>query len=206
MRRSARRLGSTVVTVLMLGSVASVAPALASENGGSGSSTTSARGGSGSDDTTTSERSSGTDDSTTGGGGSGSDDATSGGGGGGADDATTGGATGTGGDDGATRSGGGRVTVQGDCSKRADWKLKAKPEDGRLKVEFEVDSNKVGRSWMWTVRSNGFVVASGRRTTQGPSGSFSVERRTSDDSGRQRISATARNSRTREVCRASLTI
>ena len=185
MRRAARRLGSTVVAVLMLGGVASVAPALASESGGGGSSTSDSGG-------------SGTDDATS---GSGTDDVTSGGEGG-TDDAT-----GTGGGDGATRGGvRGRVIVQGDCSKRADWKLKAKPEDGRLKVEFEVDSNKVGRSWTWTVRSNGFVVASGRRTTKGPSGSFSVERRTSDESGSQRISATARNSRTREVCRASLTI
>jgi hypothetical protein len=177
----------------MLGTVVSVAPALASENGGSGSGTTSG------------SRSSGSDDPDSSGGG-GTDDATNGGGGG-TDDATTGGSTGTGPDDGATRAGaGGRVIVRGDCSKRADWKLKAKPENGRLKVEFEVDSNKAGRSWTWTVRSNGFVVASGRRTTQGPSGSFSVERRTSDESGSQRISATARNSRTREVCRASLTI
>jgi hypothetical protein len=181
MRRASRRLGSTVAAVLMLGTVVSVAPALASENEGSGSGTTSGSGSGGGDDPT--------------------------GGGRGTDDATTGGATGIGADDGAARAGaGGRVIVRGDCSKRADWKLKATPENGRLKVEFEVDSSKVGRSWTWTVRSNGFVVASGRRTTQGPSGSFSVERRTSDDSGSQRISATARNSRTREVCRASLTI
>ncbi len=106
----------------------------------------------------------------------------------------------------SAKDGDGRVIVRGDCSARADWKLKAKPDDGRLEVEFEVDSNRNGQSWTWTLRSNGSVFASGKRTTQAPSGSFSVERRTSDTAGRQRISATARNARTGEVCRASLSI
>jgi len=75
-----------------------------------------------------------------------------------------------------------------------------------MEVELEVDSNKVGQTWTWTLRSNGSVFASGKRTTQAPSGSFSVERRTSDTGGSQRISATARNARTGEVCRASLTV
>jgi hypothetical protein len=100
----------------------------------------------------------------------------------------------------------GRVIVRGDCSSRADWKLKAKPDDGQVEVEFEVDSTRNRQSWTWTLRSEGSVFASGRRTTQPPSGSFSVDRRTSDSGGRQRISATARNARTGEVCRASLTI
>jgi hypothetical protein len=104
------------------------------------------------------------------------------------------------------KDGDGRVIVRGDCSSRSDWKLKAKPDDGRMEVELEVDSNRNGQSWTWTLRSEGTVFASGRRTTQAPSGSFSVQRRTSDTGGSQRISATARNARTGEVCRASLTI
>jgi hypothetical protein len=104
------------------------------------------------------------------------------------------------------KDGDGRVIVRGDCSSRSEWKLKAKPDDGRMEVELEVDSNRNGQSWTWTLRSEGSVFASGRRTTQAPSGSFSVERRTSDSGGTQRISATARNARTGEVCRASLTI
>ena len=104
------------------------------------------------------------------------------------------------------KDGDGRVIVRGDCSSRSDWKLKAKPDDGRMEVELEVDSNRNGQTWTWTLRSEGTVFASGRRTTQAPSGSFSVQRRTSDTGGSQRISATARNARTGEVCRASLTI
>jgi hypothetical protein len=104
------------------------------------------------------------------------------------------------------KDGDGRVIVRGDCSSRSEWKLKAKPDDGRMEVELEVDSNRNGQTWTWTLRSEGTVFASGRRTTQAPSGSFSVQRRTSDTGGSQRISATARNARTGEVCRASLTI
>ena len=106
----------------------------------------------------------------------------------------------------SAKDGDGRVIVRGDCSARTDWKLKAKPDDGRMEVEFEVDSNRNGQVWTWTLRSNRSVFASGRRTTQAPSGSFSVERRTGDSAGTQRISATARNARTGETCRSSLSI
>jgi hypothetical protein len=36
----------------------------------------------------------------------------------------------------------GDVIRTGDCSGRADWKLKVSPENGRWEVEFEVDSNR----------------------------------------------------------------
>ena len=37
------------------------------------------------------------------------------------------------------------VIKRGNCSGATDWKLKAKPDDGRLEVEGEVDSNKRGQ-------------------------------------------------------------
>ena len=104
------------------------------------------------------------------------------------------------------KDGDGRVLVRGDCSARTDWKLKAKPDDATLEVEFEVDSNRSGQRWTWSIRHDGTVVASGRRTTQPPSGSFSVERTVRDAPGTHRISATARNLRTGETCRASLRV
>lgn len=102
---------------------------------------------------------------------------------------------------------GSRATiVRGDCSGATNWKLKAKPDDGRLEVEFEVDSNRVGQRWSWKIRHDGAVKASGVRTTLAPSGSFSVERRIVDAPGAHRIKATATNLRTGEVCRATLTL
>lgn len=106
----------------------------------------------------------------------------------------------------AAKDGDGRVITRGSCSAATDWKLKAKPDDGRLEVEWEVDSNRVGQRWAWTIRHDGTKVAGGRRTTQGPSGSFSVERRIRDAAGTHRVTATARNVRTGETCRASVRV
>lgn len=106
----------------------------------------------------------------------------------------------------AVAKGGGddRVIERGSCSAGATWKLKAKPDDSGLEVEFEVDSNRAGQRWTWTIRSDGNPVASGRRTTAGRSGSFSVERRIADTPGSQAITATA--TRDGQTCRAALQI
>ena len=72
----------------------------------------------------------------------------------------------------ASGGGGTRVIKSGSCSGSADWKLKAKHDDGRLEVEFEVDSNRTGQSWAVRITDNGHQVFSGRRTTHGRSGSF----------------------------------
>lgn len=105
---------------------------------------------------------------------------------------------------GAANDGDGRVIRTGDCSGASEWKLKAKPDDGRLQTEFEVDRNRNGVSWRVVLRRNGDVVFRGTRTTQPPSGSFEVNRRLRDGAGTDRITAVAR--RDGEVCRASLTI
>ena len=100
----------------------------------------------------------------------------------------------------------GDVIRTGDCSGRADWKIKVSPENGALEVEFEVDSNRNGQRWTYTLRHDGVVKASGTRTTQAPSGSFSVERRLPNAPGVHSISATAANASTGETCQASLKI
>ena len=66
----------------------------------------------------------------------------------------------------------------GSCSGATDWKIKAKPDDGRIEVESEIDSNRNGQTWTWTLRHDGSVAAQGRSTTTGRSGSFEVERKT----------------------------
>jgi len=82
------------------------------------------------------------------------------------------------------------VRAGGPCATGV-WKLKAKPDDGRLEVEFEIDTNRSGQTWAVRVKDNGNSVFSGQRTTGGRSGSFSVEFRTANRSGTDHIRATA---------------
>jgi hypothetical protein len=102
--------------------------------------------------------------------------------------------------------GGDEVIRTGNCSGRADWKLKAKARDGGFEVEYEVDSNRVGQTWHYTLRQNGTVRAQGNRVTRGPSGSFSVERRMPNTAGRDSFVGTARNLRTGQTCSGTLTV
>ena len=106
----------------------------------------------------------------------------------------------------ASAKGGDAVVRSGNCSGATDWKLKAKARDGGLEVEYEVDSNRAGQVWTYSVRQNGAVVASGTRTTAGPSGSFSVERRVANKAGTDVFVGTATNKSSGETCRGSLSI
>ena len=92
-----------------------------------------------------------------------------------------------------------RVIRTGACTGSADWKLKVKTDDGRLEVEGEVDSNRVGQAWRWAIRHNGSVTARGTSQTFGRSGSFSVERKVVDLAGTDRL--VFRASYAGQVCR-----
>lgn len=96
------------------------------------------------------------------------------------------------------------VIRRGSCSGASDWKLKASPENGRIEVEGEVDSNRTGQTWKWRMLHNGQVSARGTATTSGPSGSFDVRRVMVDLAGTDQIGWRARNPGTGEVCRGSL--
>jgi len=96
------------------------------------------------------------------------------------------------------------VIKRGGCSGRADWKLKAKSDDGRIEVEGEVDSFRRGQQWRWRIRHDGHVSASGTATTTGPSGSFDVERRLTNAPGVDRIGWRARNVASGQTCRGGL--
>lgn len=106
----------------------------------------------------------------------------------------------------AHAQGGGAVENSGPCSASSTWKLKAKPDDGQIEVEFEVDSNVVGQTWQFRLKDNGVVFAQGTRVTQAPSGSFEVRRFTADQAGTDTIVGQARNPSTGETCRGTVTL
>ena len=96
-----------------------------------------------------------------------------------------------------------RVIRTGSCSGAGVWKLKAKADDGRIEVEFEVDTNRNGQTFDVRLKRDGNQVWSGTRTTQGPSGSFSVDRRIANSAGDDVI--VGRAVRGSNVCRGQVT-
>ena len=76
------------------------------------------------------------------------------------------------------------VVKQGACSGGgAHYTLKAQHDNGLIEVEWQVDANKVGQKWSVRLRDNGALFFSGTRTTQAPSGSFTVNRTTANRAG-----------------------
>lgn len=106
----------------------------------------------------------------------------------------------------ASHGGSDEVRRSGSCSGSTDWKIKAKPDDGRIEVEAEIDSNRNGQTWRWTLRHDGRVADTGRSTTHRPSGSFSVERRTRNAAGSDSFRFRAVHRATGEVCIARVTL
>ena len=105
----------------------------------------------------------------------------------------------------AFAGGKGREVIRtGSCSAASDWKLKAKSDNGRIEVEFEVDQNVSGDTWSVRLKDNGMVFFKGKRTTQPPSGSFTVRALTDDLAGTDHIVGRAENLSTGEVCRGAL--
>jgi hypothetical protein len=98
------------------------------------------------------------------------------------------------------------VIRRGSCSAASDWKLKLSPENGRIEVEYEVDQNKVGDTWKVRLFHNGDRIFRGKRTTKGPSGSFTVRVVTDNAPGTDHVRAQARNLSTDERCGGSASI
>ncbi len=101
-------------------------------------------------------------------------------------------------------AGGADVVRRGQCSESAHWKVKASPQDGRIEVEGEVDSNRNGQTWRWRIVHNGHTSAHGKAKTKAPSGSFDVRRVIVDMAGTDRIGWRARQPATGQTCRGSL--
>jgi hypothetical protein len=104
----------------------------------------------------------------------------------------------------ALASGGDDVVRRGSCTRSTDWKVKVGPDDGRLEVEGEIDSNRNGQSWSWRIVHNGSVSAHGTRVTRAPSGSFEVRRMLVNLRGTDTVTFRARNPRSGEVCRGTV--
>jgi hypothetical protein len=96
------------------------------------------------------------------------------------------------------------VRTSGSCSGASNWELKAKPDDGRIEIELEVDTHRVGRRWAVRIGDNGHRVFTGHRVTRAPSASWTVEKKIRNRAGADRIRAVARNPRTGERCVARL--
>jgi 2-methylaconitate cis-trans-isomerase PrpF len=94
----------------------------------------------------------------------------------------------------------GDVVRSGSCSRSADWKLKLSPQDGKIEVEYEVDSNHAGQTWHVRIVKNATKIFQGARVTKAPSGSFTVRKVTSNPAGADTFTATARNAATGEHC------
>lgn len=92
---------------------------------------------------------------------------------------------------------------RGSCEGSTDWKIKAKPDDGRIEVEGEIDSNQAGQQWQWVLKHNGSVSDRGTRQTTGRSGSFSVERKTVNARGTDHFTFRAQRG-SGEVCVARI--
>ena len=114
-------------------------------------------------------------------------------------------------DDGSasSRGGGGKaavVRVAGTCTDGSTAKLKIKPDNGRVEVEFEVDENRNGKKWGVQMKRNGSRVLSRSAVTRAPSGSFEVRAVIAAGSPRTKVTAVARRAATGEVCRATATL
>jgi len=106
----------------------------------------------------------------------------------------------------ASHGAGGAVRSHGGCGGAAVWKLKAKPDNGKIQVEAEVDSNHAGQVWAWTLKHNGNTAAKGSSTTHGASGSFTVQRRTSNKAGTDDFVFRAVRRATGDVCRGTVSL
>ena len=87
--------------------------------------------------------------------------------------------------------GGGGVRSSGACTNGGHFELKAKHDDGRIEMEYQVDSNRAGQVWAVQITDNGKVVVSRNATTEGPSGSFTIRKVIANQPGTDKIHARA---------------
>ena len=94
----------------------------------------------------------------------------------------------------------GAIIRTGVCTNHSDWKLKLSPDNGRIEVEFKVDTPRVGQAWRVKMFQNDTRFFLGTRTTQAPSGSFSRSLSRPNTTGADTFRGRAVNLTTGEVC------
>ena len=87
--------------------------------------------------------------------------------------------------------GGGGVSSSGACTNGGHFELKAKHDDGKIEMEYQVDSNRAGQVWAVRITDNGAVVVSRNATTAAPSGSFTIRKVIANQPGLDKIHARA---------------
>lgn len=91
------------------------------------------------------------------------------------------------------------------CSRTAEIKLKASPENGRIEVEAEIDEAVPGQQWAVVLKRNTATIFRGTRTVN-RLGNIEIRTLTSNGPGVETISASARNLTTRETCNVSIRV
>lgn len=90
-----------------------------------------------------------------------------------------------------------RVTIPGTCSAGSEMKLKVK-RGARFRIaELEVDSDRRGQKWRYTIERGSKTVTKGVARTKGRSGSFTVKAKAK---GKGRINAVAQRVSGAEDC------
>ena len=87
--------------------------------------------------------------------------------------------------------GGGGVRASGACTSGGHFELKAKHDDGKIEMEYQVDSNRAGQAWAVRITDNGTAVVSRHATTAAPSGSFTIRKVIANRPGTDKIHARA---------------
>lgn len=89
------------------------------------------------------------------------------------------------------KDGGQTVEARGACIGGGAWHLKAKHDDARIEVEYEVDTNRPGQVWRVMLTDNNARIFAGNRRTAAPSGAFTVRLLAADRPGIDTIRAHA---------------
>ena len=99
-------------------------------------------------------------------------------------------------------AGGDREVIRtGGCSGGTDWKYKAKADDGRIEVEYEVDQNRNGDRWRVKLFHDGNRFFKGTRVTGGCEWLVRHRAQGEQPPGRRQISSTSSQSQDRRGVR-----